>query len=57
MARDQDNEDALNFVVAASNLRSINFNIPPLSRFDVKAIAGNIIPAIATTNAVRDASF
>ena len=49
---DKDDDDALNFVVSASNLRSHIFGIQLLSRFDCKAMAGNIIPAIATTNAI-----
>ncbi|KAJ2963455.1 hypothetical protein NQZ79_g1581 [Umbelopsis isabellina] len=49
---DKDDDDAMDFVTAASNLRSVNFKIPLKSRFDVKSMAGNIIPAIATTNAV-----
>eukprot|EP01095_Lingulamoeba_sp_RSL-Kostka_P009222 TRINITY_DN3172_c0_g1_i1.p1 TRINITY_DN3172_c0_g1~~TRINITY_DN3172_c0_g1_i1.p1 ORF type:complete len:606 (+),score=241.75 TRINITY_DN3172_c0_g1_i1:801-2618(+) len=49
---DKDHEEALNFVTAASNLRAQTFNIPLQSRFDVKAAAGNIIPAIATSNAI-----
>eukprot|EP01102_Stenamoeba_stenopodia_P019965 TRINITY_DN7645_c0_g1_i3.p1 TRINITY_DN7645_c0_g1~~TRINITY_DN7645_c0_g1_i3.p1 ORF type:complete len:630 (+),score=158.34 TRINITY_DN7645_c0_g1_i3:38-1927(+) len=50
---DKDDDDALNFVTSASNLRSHIFSISPLkSRFDTKAEAGNIIPAIATTNAI-----
>eukprot|EP00912_Choanoflagellata_sp_UC4_P002031 UC4_evm1s1299 len=49
---DKDDDDALDFVAAASNLRSHNFDIPKKSHFDVKSMAGKIIPAIATTNAV-----
>lgn len=49
---DKDDEDTLNFVAAASNLRSHNFHIEPKTKFDIKQIAGNIIPAIATTNAI-----
>ncbi|KAI5963573.1 UBA2 [Candida pseudojiufengensis] len=49
---DKDDEDTLVFVAAASNLRSHIFNIPTKSKFDIKEIAGNIIPAIATTNAI-----
>ncbi|KAJ1925931.1 E1 ubiquitin-activating protein uba2 [Tieghemiomyces parasiticus] len=49
---DKDDVDVLDFVTAASNLRSVIFHIPPKSKFDVKAMAGNIIPAIATTNAI-----
>ena len=49
---DKDDEDCLDFVTASANLRSIIFGIDTKSRFDVKQIAGNIIPAIATTNAI-----
>lgn len=49
---DKDDEDTLDFVVAASNIRSWMFHIPIKSKFDIKQIAGNIIPAIATTNAI-----
>jgi ubiquitin-like 1-activating enzyme E1 B len=49
---DKDDPQALDFVTAASNLRSTSFHIPRLSRFKVKEIAGSIIPAIATTNAI-----
>jgi ubiquitin-like 1-activating enzyme E1 B len=40
------------FVTACCNLRAAIFSIPLQSRFDVQSIAGNIIPAIATTNAI-----
>lgn len=49
---DKDDEDTLNFVAASSNLRSFVFNIELKSKFEIKEIAGNIIPAIATTNAI-----
>lgn len=49
---DKDDADTLEFVVTAANIRSHIFNIPMKSVFDVKQIAGNIIPAIATTNAI-----
>ncbi|KYQ93777.1 sumo-activating enzyme subunit 2 [Tieghemostelium lacteum] len=49
---DKDDEWSMNFVTAASNIRSSIFGIPMKSKFDVKSMAGNIIPAIATTNAV-----
>ncbi|CAH6720314.1 ubiquitin-activating enzyme E1-like [[Candida] jaroonii] len=49
---DKDDDDTLNFVVSASNLRSSIFGIDVMSKFDIKQIAGNIIPAIATTNAI-----
>ncbi len=41
----------LDFVTAATNLRAAMFGIPLQSRWEVKSIAGAIIPAIATTNA------
>ncbi|CAG8980361.1 hypothetical protein HYALB_00013686 [Hymenoscyphus albidus] len=49
---DKDDEDTLDFVTASANLRSIVFGIECKSRFDIKQMAGNIIPAIATTNAI-----
>lgn len=48
---DKDDKDTLDFVAAAANLRSIVFDIETRSEFDIKQMAGNIIPAIATTNA------
>lgn len=52
LAFDKDDAECLDFVAAASNLRSAIFGIPLQSRFHIKEIAGNIIPAIATTNAI-----
>ncbi|KAF3349628.1 hypothetical protein VD0002_g5325 [Verticillium dahliae] len=49
---DKDDEDTLDFVAAAANIRSSIFGIDGKSRFDIKEMAGNIIPAIATTNAI-----
>lgn len=49
---DKDNDTAMDFVTACSNIRAFIFGIPQKSRFDIKSMAGNIIPAIATTNAV-----
>ncbi|MCJ1462862.1 E1 ubiquitin-activating protein uba2 [Pseudocyphellaria aurata] len=49
---DKDDDDTLDFVAAAANLRSFIFGIETRSKFDIKQIAGNIIPAIATTNAM-----
>ena len=39
-------------MTAAANLRANVFGITPQSKFDIKSIAGNIIPAIAATNAI-----
>jgi len=52
---DKDDKDTLDFVAAAANLRSIIFHIEVKSEFDIKQMAGNIIPAIATTNATTAA--
>lgn len=49
---DKDDQDGMDFVTACANIRSMIFSIPEKSRFDVKSMAGNIIPAIATTNAI-----
>ncbi|VDK23354.1 unnamed protein product [Taenia asiatica] len=52
---DKDDRDAMDFVAAASIIRAILFHVPganELTRFMVKSFAGNIIPAIATTNAI-----
>ncbi|KAI9721991.1 MAG: hypothetical protein M1812_001950 [Candelaria pacifica] len=49
---DKDDDDALDFVASSANLRSHVFAIDRRSRFDIKQMAGNIIPAIATTNAM-----
>jgi len=51
-AFDKDDDLAVDFVTAASNLRSICYDIPTQSWFDAKGMAGNIIHAIATTNAI-----
>ncbi|KAG6820463.1 hypothetical protein H0H93_000217 [Arthromyces matolae] len=52
IAFDKDDEDTLDFVTAASNLRSTAYGINTQTRWEVKEMAGNIIPAIATTNAI-----
>jgi len=49
---DKDDNIAMKFVAAATNLRSRIFSIDLLSFHDAKGVAGNIIPAIATTNAI-----
>lgn len=65
---DKDDDDTLDFVAASANMRSFVFGIEPKSKFDIKRefsslwliqianiwteMAGNIIPAIATTNAM-----
>ena len=49
---DKDDSDILDFVASAANLRSIVFDMQPKSKFEIKQMAGNFIPAIATTNAM-----
>ncbi|KAI0017742.1 ThiF family protein [Xylariomycetidae sp. FL0641] len=49
---DKDDVDTLDFVASSANIRSFIFGIDRKSRFDIKQMAGNIIPAIATTNAI-----
>lgn len=49
---DKDDPDTLDFVAAAANIRAHIFGIDFKTRFDIKQMAGNIIPAIATTNAI-----
>uniref|UniRef100_A0A8C4S6N4 SUMO-activating enzyme subunit 2 n=1 Tax=Erpetoichthys calabaricus TaxID=27687 RepID=A0A8C4S6N4_ERPCA len=49
---DKDDPPSMDFVTAAANLRMHIFSMNMKSKFDVKSMAGNIIPAIATTNAV-----
>ncbi|PGH36233.1 ubiquitin-like 1-activating enzyme E1 B [[Emmonsia] crescens] len=52
---DKDDVDTLDFVTASANLRSHVFGIEMKSKFEIKQMAGNIIPAIATTNAMTAA--
>lgn len=49
---DKDDECAMVFVAAAANIRAKIFGIDEKSIFEIKSMAGNIIPAIATTNAM-----
>ncbi|KAK3721292.1 E1 ubiquitin-activating protein uba2 [Vermiconidia calcicola] len=49
---DKDDKDTLDFVTSAANLRSHVFGIPLHSEWEIKQMAGNIIPAIATSNAL-----
>ena len=51
-AFDKDDHLSMRFVTAASNLRCHIFQIDESSLYTAKGIAGNIIPAIATTNAI-----
>lgn len=52
MSFDKDDKNTLDFVSAAANLRSHIFGITQSSEWEIKQMAGNIIPAIATSNAL-----
>ncbi|KAL4013263.1 SUMO-activating enzyme subunit 2 [Cucumis melo var. makuwa] len=52
LAFDKDDQLAVEFVTAAANIRAESFGIPMHSLFESKGIAGNIVHAIATTNAI-----
>jgi ubiquitin-like 1-activating enzyme E1 B len=47
---DKNDKVAVQFISAISNLRAANFGIPFKSPFEIQEIAGNIIPAVASTN-------
>ncbi|KAK4742293.1 hypothetical protein SAY87_000294 [Trapa incisa] len=49
---DKDDQLAVEFVTAAANIRASSFGIPLHSLFEAKGMAGNIVHAVATTNAV-----
>ncbi|KAG6711713.1 hypothetical protein I3842_05G069100 [Carya illinoinensis] len=49
---DKDDQLAVEFVTTAANIRASSFGIPLHSLFEAKGIAGNIVHAVATTNAI-----
>lgn len=52
---DKDDEVAMDFVTAAANIRAFNFGIPMESLFKIKEMAGKIVPAISSSNALAAA--
>ena len=46
----KDDDTIIDFIFASSNLRAMNFSLKTSSKFKIKQIAGNIIPAISSTN-------
>ena len=49
--KDDDENYHINFILSFSNLRASNYSIEPSNFLNVKEVAGNIIPAIASTTA------
>lgn len=52
MTFDKDDAHAVEFVSAAANIRANNFSIPMESLFKIKEMAGKIVPAISSSNAL-----
>jgi ubiquitin-like 1-activating enzyme E1 B len=49
---DKDDELAMDFVTAATNIRAFNFAIDAETPFKIKEMAGKIVPAISSSNAM-----
>lgn len=49
---EKDDNIHIKFINAAANIRSFIFNLPFISEFEAKEIAGNIVPAICSTNSI-----
>lgn len=50
--KDDDSNFHIAFITAASNLRAMNYHIAVADKHKTKGIAGNIIPALATTTSM-----
>jgi hypothetical protein len=50
--KDDDSNFHIDYCTACANMRAMTFSIESSERFDVKHIAGKIIPAIQTTTAM-----
>lgn len=50
--KDDDKNHHVDYMMCASNLRAINYEIEPVSKLETKLIAGKIIPAVATTTSI-----
>ena len=49
---EKDDDDVIHFISSAANLRMNCFSIELQSFDEVKNMAGNIVPAIASTNSI-----
>ena len=50
--KDDDKNYHIKWIMAASNLRALNYSIEPIDFYTTKGIAGRIIPAVATTTSI-----
>jgi ubiquitin-activating enzyme E1 len=53
--KDDDSNDHITFITAASNLRAICYGIPPVDAMETRKVAGKIVPAMITTTALVSA--
>lgn len=49
---EKDDDNIIHFISSAANLRMYCFNIERQSFNEIKNMAGNIVPAIASTNSI-----